>query len=215
MEAASKVSARGYNLKNLTLSGGISGLLSVTSYIVIAFISLPNQVTFLLAMLFPILGIIHLFAIKEFINRQNPSYFNDLGFVFGSFAFTICAIFLAAQLAVQSEMDFSIIKENVATLKVIKESIRLIDMGMDVAWDMFIGTFLVLFLGATQKVAALRFWGWALGIMGLALIVLNVMTFPIPPAESGLFDLGPFIALTLFGLAGQVLRLGILMEQDQ
>jgi hypothetical protein len=38
-------------------------------------------------------------------------------------------------------------------------------------------------------------------------MMLNAYTFPIPPADSGLFDLGPFIALYLFALHTRMILL--------
>jgi hypothetical protein len=200
------------NLKTLAIAGGISGMLSITSYLTIAFASLPNSIVFFLAMAFPILGIVFLFSVTEYIHAHAPSYTSKLSFVFGSLAFTLCAAFLAAQLAVQIGVDLNNAKANSTDAQFVKESIRLIDMGIDVAWDMFIGTHLILFMLSARKIKALKFCGFALGILGIALMILNTMTFPNPPAESGLFDLGPFIAIGLFGLAAQMLRLGLLSK---
>lgn len=200
------------SLKALAKSGGLAGMLSITSYLTIAFTSLPDPIVFFLAMAFPILGIVFLFALMEYIHFYNPSYANRLGFVFGSLAFTICAAFLSAQLAVQIGVHIENTQVATQEARFVKESIRLIDMGMDVAWDMFIGTYLVLLLISSRRLKELRFWGCALGILGIALMILNTITFPNPPAESGLFDLGPFIAIGLFALAGQTFRLGLLRE---
>lgn len=196
-------------LKMLAITGGISGMLSITSYLTIAFASLPDSIVFFLAMAFPILGIVFLFSAMEYIDYYKPSYSNKLGFVFGSLAFTLCAAFLAAQLAVQIGVNVDNDQVGAEEARFVKESVRFIDMGIDVAWDMFIGTYLILFLISSRKLKELRFFGFILGLLGIALMVLNTITFPNPPAESGLFDLGPFIALGLFALAGQLLRLGL------
>jgi uncharacterized membrane protein YdcZ (DUF606 family) len=195
------------SIQSLVRSGALSGMLSILSYLTIAFFDLPNSLTFLLAMFFPIFGIAAIFSLKEYIAIQSPSYVNTLSFTFGSIAFTICAIFLSAQLAVQIEVKPDEDAANKAILKLIKESIRVVDMGMDVAWDMFIGTYLVLFLLSTRRITALKWWGLTGGILGIALMMLNAYTFPIPPADSGLFDLGPFIALYLFALHTRMILL--------
>lgn len=195
------------SVKSLVRVGALSGMLSILSYLTIAFFDLPHSLTFLLAMFFSLFGIVAIFSLKEYIAIQSPSYANTLSFTFGSIAFTICAIFLSAQLAVQIEVKPAADAPNQAILKLIKESIRVIDMGMDVAWDMFIGTYLVLFLFSTRRIAALKWWGMTGGVLGIALMVFNVYTFPIPPANSGLFDLGPFIALYLFALHTRMLLL--------
>ncbi len=52
--------------------------------------------------------------------------------------------------------------------------------------------------------------GWAVPfvLFGVALIGLNASTFPIPPANHGLFDIGPFIAVYMFAVALRVAWLG-------
>lgn len=201
------------NLKALTINGAIAGILSVVSYIlIIAIESLPNSIAFLLAMLFPILGIVFMFSLREFITSRDPGYSNKLFFVFGFLAFTICAIFLSAQIAVQIGIDTSSSNPKAENLKPIKESIRLVDMGMDVAWDLFIGTSLIFFCIATQKISSLKWWGIVFGILSVGLIALNVYSFPVPPAEDGLFDLGPFIGTGILFLAIWMLFLGMKMK---
>lgn len=69
-------------------------------------------------------------------------------------------------------------------------------LGLDVAWDLFGGVGTVLFGVALWRHP--RF-GPVMGLGGIltaaVLLVLNVATFPTPPAEAGLFDAGPFVAL--------------------
>jgi hypothetical protein len=73
---------------------------------------------------------------------------------------------------------------------------NLTQLSLDVAWDIFISLGTILF--ALSMTALPRFWKIT-GITGLAmgfgLLVLNIYTFPVPPGEAGLIDLGPFTAL--------------------
>jgi hypothetical protein len=52
--------------------------------------------------------------------------------------------------------------------------------------------------------------GWALAsaILGLALMVLNASTFPWPPADRGLFDIGPLIGFFVMALSARLALLG-------
>ncbi|QRQ99548.1 hypothetical protein [Dyadobacter sandarakinus] len=185
--------------------GAFSGVLSVTSYLIIVFTSLPDQIVFLLAMFFPMFGIVFLFVLREWIRAERVSYVNELAFVFGSFAFCICAIFLSAQLAVEIGVKVPFRDVPPSLGNQVKEAVRMVDMGMDVAWDMFIGVYLVLFGAATLRIPILRFWGITAAVFGLLLIILNVYTFPVPPGDAGLLDVGPFIGLFLLALSFRLL----------
>jgi len=107
---------------NVAVAGGICGILSVASYLLIAFLDLPNSLTFLLAMLFPLFGIIFIYSLKEYIAAVSNSHFNSLSFTFGSLAYTLCAILLSAKLAVQIGIDVKLAGADKALLKTIKES---------------------------------------------------------------------------------------------
>lgn len=69
-------------------------------------------------------------------------------------------------------------------------------LGLDVAWDIYIGIGTILFAASMLRHA--RF-GWPFALPGLALgllvIVLNLVVFPTPPAEAGSVDIGPFVGL--------------------
>jgi hypothetical protein len=69
-----------------------------------------------------------------------------------------------------------------------------VQLGLDVAWDMFILPTVILFsIGAMKHPA----FGKVFGAIGLLLgsvgLVLNIATFPTPPINVGLPDVGPFV----------------------
>ncbi len=69
-------------------------------------------------------------------------------------------------------------------------------LGVDVAWDAYIGLGTLLFASAMQEHPRFR-WPFALSglILGAALLVLNFWHFPVPPAQAGSVDVGPFVGL--------------------
>jgi hypothetical protein len=73
---------------------------------------------------------------------------------------------------------------------------NLTQLSLDVAWDIFIGVGTILF--ALNMLAHPKL-GKIIGFIGIllsaGLLTLNIYTFPLPPGESGLIDLGPFVAL--------------------
>jgi hypothetical protein len=79
-------------------------------------------------------------------------------------------------------------------------------LGLDVAWDLFVGAGTVLFGLALWRHPGFRPLTAAGGILvGVLLLVLNIGTFPKPPAEAGLFDAGPFVGLWYILLSVRVL----------
>src|SRR5690606_17463217 len=68
-----------------------------------------------------------------------------------------------------------------------------VQLGLDVAWDVFVLLATVLF--ATVLLFRRGVWR-ALGVSGVVVgvgtLVLNLATFPVPPREAGLIDGGPF-----------------------
>ena len=85
----------------------------------------------------------------------------------------------------------------------------MIDLGLDVAWDMLIGTALILSGTAIRRRSGLGLgWGIPSVLLGVALIALNAATFPWPPGERGLIDVGPAIGLFVMALAARLAILG-------
>lgn len=79
-------------------------------------------------------------------------------------------------------------------------------LGLDVAWDVFVGTGTVLFGVALWLHPDFRPLTAGFGVLvGALLLVLNLATFPVPPAEAGLFDVGPFVGLWYVVLSARVL----------
>jgi hypothetical protein len=69
-------------------------------------------------------------------------------------------------------------------------------LGLDVAFDVYIGVGTIFLAVAVMRH---EWFGRAFGLTGLAvavvMLVLNLATFPTPPANAGLFDMGPFVGL--------------------
>jgi hypothetical protein len=85
----------------------------------------------------------------------------------------------------------------------------MIDLGLDVAWDMLIGTALILSGSAMRRRSGLGPpWAISSVVLGVALIALNAATFPWPPGDRGLFDIGPFIGVFVMALAARLTLLG-------
>ncbi len=199
---------------SLWLYGGIAGAASVLCYAVAVAVPWPeNQFgtsgSLVAVSGFPLLGIVFSYALCDFIAAEQDGAANRLGFVFAVTAFTTLLAMLFVQLAVVAGIDRYTSGLDLPTARAMRRSLRLVDLGLDVAWDFLIGVGLVLWGVAMRKRRGLEV-GWAVPcvLFGVALIGLNASTFPIPPVNHGLFDIGPFIAIYMFALAVRVALLG-------
>jgi hypothetical protein len=67
-------------------------------------------------------------------------------------------------------------------------------LGLDVAWDVYIGTGTLLFAIAMRRHAWFgRAFAATGAVIAAVLLVFNVWTFPTPPANAGLIDAGPLV----------------------
>ena len=195
--------------RRLSILGGISGIVGTLCYIIGITMSFSPALTYAVVMAWPVLSIVFAFALNRCVALEKDTASNQLAFVFACLGFTLVASMMSVQLAVETGMDSSITNapgSQQELLTTAKHSMRWIDLGIDVAWDIFIGTAL-LFLSIVLSVDT-RFgfwWGIPSGLLGAALIIFNTFTFPWPPAEQGLVDIGPVIGLFIIALSARLL----------
>ncbi len=196
------------------MSGGLAGIVSVGCYFLAVLIPWPEtQVGTSLSLLvvsgFPMLGIVFSYGLYSFVAEESEGTANRLGFVFSVAAFTTLLGMIIAQLAVGAGIGEMTQGLDEATAKALRRGLRLIDLGLDVAWDFLIGTTLVLWAWAMRRRRGFG-PGWAIpsALFGIALIGLNAATFPWPPGDRGLFDIGPFVALFFVAVGARLMTLG-------
>lgn len=193
--------------------GGVAGLASVCCYLVAVLVPWPDSqagVSWALLVVsgFPLFGIVFSHGLYSYLARESEGTANRLAFVFAVAAFATLLAMLFAQQAVGAGIGEMSQGLDVVAAKALRRGLRLIDLGLDVAWDFLIGTALVLWGVAMRRGSGLG-PGWAIPsiVFGVALIALNAATFPWPPADRGLFDIGPFIAVFLAALAVRLMAL--------
>lgn len=107
----------------------------------------------------------------------------------------------AAMALVQMAVDYSLAQEKIS------REVSAIWLGLDVAWDTYIGLGTLCF--ALAMLRHPRF-GRVFAVSGLviavALLALNFYTFPTPPGEAGLVDLGPKVGLWYLAVTIQMWR---------
>ncbi|MBM3286125.1 MAG: hypothetical protein FJY88_02070 [Candidatus Eisenbacteria bacterium] len=158
---------------------------------------------------FPILGIVFGYGIYCALAAEHDGVANRLAFVFAVAAFATLLSMLMAQMAVSAgarEMTKGLDDE---TGKALRRALRLIDLGLDVAWDFLMATAMIFWGVAMRGRRAFGpWWGIPMVVLGVALMGLNAATFPWPPGSHGSFDLGPLAAVFLMALAVRLIFLG-------
>jgi len=198
----------------LWLFGGIAGILGIGCYLSAILIPWPEtqlglSVSVTIVSGFPILGIVASYALCDCLAapRQTAANRIALGFAISGFA-TLLAMLLV-QVAVTSAMPELTRGLDAAAAKALTRAMRMVDLGLDVAWDLLYSTAMILWGFALRKRRGFG-PGWAFPSMALGalLIILNVATFPWPPGDHGSVDLGPVAALYILALNIRLAYLG-------
>ncbi len=82
----------------LFILGGASGIVGTSCYVMAIALPLNIKLAFLLAMIWPILSIIFVFSLFQFINLHKKLVPNYLAFIFACLAFTLLAVMVSSQL---------------------------------------------------------------------------------------------------------------------
>ena len=183
----------------------VTGLGAVISYTLLVIISGPFIAGVILASLFgPLLAAASLGLYHVLAESGNPILL-QLAILFNVLGAAMFTTMLLVQLAIGHQLQ-SIDKEAI-NLTALRTSLVGVQLGMDVAWDVFISLGTLLF--AISMMGDTRF-GWILGIAGIliavALLLLNLWTFPTPPASKNLVDLGPLVGLWYFAVTIMMIR---------
>ncbi len=176
--------------------GAVAGLWACVAYPAAVFVPLPLVVTAALAASFGPALAVACTGLWRLIQLHHGSVaagaaagLNALGGVL----FTTMAL---VQMAI-----------GVATAGHTEAPLRAIWLGLDIAWDAYIGVGTVLFAASMFHHPRFgRVFAISGGAIGFALLLLNLYTFPTPPAGAGLIDLGPAIGLWYFAVTVQMWR---------
>lgn len=190
--------------------GPFLGILAATSYGVLLAVPMPLNVAATLACVFGLsisggaLGMYHFLS----LNKVTVTLQIATG------ASIIAGVLVLTMLIVQFSVNDLIDQQRVilgeggesAMLTSAWMAIDRVQLGFDIAWDIFIGVGTVLIAWNMRTHARFGQWfGW-LGIgIGGSVLFLNLYTFPIPPGGAGFFDAGPFVGLWSTAAALRVL----------
>lgn len=192
-------------IRQWTIMSIITGLGAILSYTFIVILSGPYIALVIVASAFgPFLAAASLGLYHVLAESGNPVIL-QLAVLFNVLGAAIFTMMMLVQLAIYHQLQ-SIAKEPI-NLTSLRTAIVGVQLGMDVAWDIFISLGTLLF--AISMLKDPRF-GWVLGIAGIliagALLTLNLWTFPTPPASKNLVDLGPLIGLWYLAVTIMMIR---------
>jgi Domain of unknown function (DUF4386) len=196
------------NLKIQWVKTGIaSGLTTFIVYPVMSFIDLPVQITLLLAFSFGIFFMLASVGLYNFISANSKSAILQSALLFNIIGCAVVVMMLTIQLALFSKAKYISGDASRDLVKYIFSLTNLVQLSLDVVWDMFISLGTILFALSMFRHPKLGRIIGSIGILaGGALLFNNVYTFPVPPAEAGSIDFGPFVALWYLAVTIMMIR---------
>jgi hypothetical protein len=191
--------------------GIFAGLAVSIVYPLMIFAPLPKKITIILASLFGPLLMLASLGLYFFLKAHRKTVAGQLAIISNIIASAMVSLMLIVQLSVNLSMSQLMgssgggISE--ATKKWVWQVVDKVQLGMDVSWDVFIAIGTILF-GVTMMRHP-RF-GKIFGLFGFLighlLLVFNLSTFPAPPGDAGLIDLGPVVGLWYLAATILVIR---------
>ena len=203
MKGAMKIGQVNYDVSaSWVRIGPVAGILGIAAYFAAAMVDLPSRATLVLAFsMGPLLSVAFM-GFYHFLGAHRNSAALQTATAFGVIAGTI----LNLMLVVQQSLFISLPSATRAAMGSAWTGLNMVQLGMDVSWDIYISVATILLGVVLWKHP--RFGVALAGITvfaGSLLLVLNLWTFPIPPGESGLFDIGPFVGLWFVVLSVRML----------
>lgn len=159
-----------------------------------------------------ILGIIFFLGLYKLLTMEGTTNASYLAVIFGVMGFTFFLAMLMVQGVVMSRtgaLFLSAGEEYRSTVLQIYSGLRSIDLALDLVWDIFISLSVILFGFSMLKSA---YFGKAFGLAGIVagggLLIVNIITAPVPPANAGLVDLGPVLFIWFLAVGVRMLSTG-------
>jgi len=166
--------------------GIAAGFFACIAYPLMVFAHLPKLATTTLAACFGPALAVACFGLRRLLDLEKPRLMSALGFVLNALAGALFSAMVLVQMAVWYSTKGAAVPSYVTAIW----------LGLDVAWDGYIGLGTLCFAIAMWR--HVRF-GKVFALTGLAialaLLALNFYTFPEPPGSAGLIDLGPVVGL--------------------
>lgn len=198
--------------------GIYAGLAVSVIYPMMIFAPLPKKVAVVFASLFGPLLMLASLGLYYFLKAQRNTVTGQLAVLSNIIASVLVSMMLIVQLSVNLSMnrlmDSSGKEISEVTKKWVWQAVDKVQLGMDVSWDIFIAIGTILFGVTMMRHPRFgKIFGFLGFLIGHFLLVFNLSTFPTPPGDAGLIDLGPFVGL--WYLAATILVIRSLKWFDQ
>ena len=171
----------------------------------------PEKLIVVLVMLLGPVAIVGMLTLSELLGRHRKSVALQAATVFSVVGFAFFNLMIVVQLTSRAYIRGYIQKaqEESAreTLRWILKGVDSVQLGIDVSFDVFYCLGMMLF--AVVMYGHPRFGKWFSlpgVVLGALLLAFNLYTFPQPPADAELIDLGPFTALWWVAVVVQMVR---------
>ena len=201
------------NKKLLSVIASVFGLLIIFIYLnfAVGLVHFSQFVTLVLAFAIAPVVLWGIIELHSELSQSDNRIILLLGTVYLVIAFSFFLLMLVVQQAIFISMDEFIANEpndaNKNILKFILKALNRVQLGIDVAFDVFYSLGLVFMSIVLMKHKG---FGTPFGIYGIAcgslLLIFNLYTFPIPPRNANLFDVGPFTAVWWIWIIAQGIR---------
>jgi hypothetical protein len=183
--------------------GAWCGLIFSVVFMSMALVPMPDRLSTVLALVMPLFLLVGHVGLYHFLTRQRPAFTTQLAVILGICAPVLVSAMLTVQMSLVSYMEryYHPLDEAMKASQInIWRAVDSVQLGLDVAWDMFILPTIILFsLGLMKHPAFGKIFGGIGQFLGVGGLFLNIWTFPTPPINVGLPDVGPF-AVTWYGV---------------
>lgn len=196
------------NLKLSWIRAGVTGgFLTFLAYPAMVLFDLPVQFTLVLALSFGIFFMITSIGLYHFISIKVKAAALQAAVLFNIIACAVAIMMFTIQLSLFSEKAYSGQDVSKELVNHIFGLVNLIQLSLDVVWDVFISLGTILLAFCMLKHPRLgRVIGSIGMLLGAALLFNNIYFFPLPPAEAGSIDFGPFVAMWYVAVSVMMLR---------
>lgn len=180
----------------------VLGVAAILVYLMLAFGVAPVSDRLVLVLAFAI-GPAIMMAMLELYAGLAPSHDGRLlrtatVFLVLGFAMLTAMIVVQQAIFIGADASFYVDSELPAeeTRRYLFMGLNMVQLGLDVTFDIFYSVGLIL-LGAIvyRSPEGGKILGGVAVVLAAALLALNIWTFPVPPSEAGLVDLGPATAI--------------------